>query len=393
MEWMKNMGLKKSFLLLSVLSIIVSLVIIGAVFVIGEKMTAGYPHGGMLITDKGIVKELASPTKEQLRVINLIGWIEVLACILVPVGCLGIASVLFYRWKMRKPIAILLSGTERIRAQDLAFSIPEVSADELGQVCAAFETMRAELLQMNQELWRQTEERKRLNAAFSHDLRNPLTVLKGTVKLMRQGTADEHALERLETYVLRLEQYVEAMSSIQRLEQIPVQKKEVQLSLLRDEVEETARLLAAANGRDGGRKPYDTVGTVCVSVSAESGSTDKDADSVELDHSLFLTVAENLIGNAVRYAKGGIDICLSVCADRTDVDDGNRHFIMTVSDDGDGYPVKLIDEGPKPFGKIEEDAAHFGMGLYTSQMLCMKHGGMLLLENGADGGAKATAVL
>lgn len=65
--------------------------------------------------------------------------------------------------------------------------MPVGSDDELGQLCAAFETMRKELLKSNQELWRQAEERKRLNAVSSHDLRNPITVLKGTVKLLRQA--------------------------------------------------------------------------------------------------------------------------------------------------------------------------------------------------------------
>ena len=39
------------------------------------------------------------------------------------------------------------------------------------------------------------EERKRLNAAFSHDLRNPITVLKGSVKLLRQGIQDEQTID------------------------------------------------------------------------------------------------------------------------------------------------------------------------------------------------------
>lgn len=395
MEWMKKMGLKKSFLLLSVAGILASLLVIGTTFVVGEAITAKYPKGGIIITDKGIVRELANPTKEQLRVINLTAWIEVLTCVLAPVGCLGMASLLFYRFKLEIPIAVLQNGTERIRAHDLAFTIPEVSGDELGQICGAFETMRVELLRSNQELWRQAEERKRLNAAFSHDLRNPLTVLKGTVKLMKQGTADEHALERMEIYVQRLEQYVEAMSSIQRLEQIPVRKIRVKLPLLCDEVEETARLLAAANLKRGEqeqnfgevfRVPY-------ILVDTGDNSADGSRQSVELDHGLFLTVAENLIGNAVRYANNRISIRLSVCEDRQYMDDGREHLIMTVADDGNGYPAKLIAEGPKPFGKMEEDASHFGMGLYTSSMLCTKHGGMLVLTNEANGGAKATAVL
>lgn len=393
MEWMKNMGLKKSFVLLSAVSVVISLLVIGAVFIICGTITDQYPSGGMSITSDGIVRELEGPTWEQARVINILGWVEVFACILVPVGCLGIASLMFYQLKLKKPIAVLRMGTERIREHDLTFSIPEISGDELGQVCAAFETMRAEMVRTNQELWRQAEERKRLNAVFSHDLRNPVTVLKGTVKLLQQGTADESALERLETYVLRLERYVEAMSSIQRLEQMPVQKKEVRLSMLRDEVEETARLLAPG-------------------VRTEVCADDRYLhSSVILDHGLFLTVAENLIGNAARYAHSRVNIQFSVRTDTQYFDseiDEKRNMadelggmktgmkkqmfiVMTVSDDGSGYPAKLIQDGPKPFGKMEEDAAHFGMGLYICQMLCMKHGGTLRLENDRNGGARVTA--
>lgn len=438
MEWMKNMGLKKSFFLLSALSMIAALLMIGIIFIICAKITANYPRGGITISSDGVVRELDGPTREQMLVLEVTGWIELFSCILVPVGFVGIASLLFYRCKLKKPIAVLSMGTERIREHDLAFEIPKVSGDELGQVCAAFETMRAELLQTNQELWRQAEERKRLNAAFSHDLRNPVTVLKGTVKLLRQGTADEHALERLETYVLRLERYVEAMSSIQRLEQMPVQKKEVGLYTLRDEVEETARLLApnvetqiyvedgaaaqvcvedkAAHGDDG--RPLceadadETRGGKNEQIS-KAGIIRTGVASLVLDHGLFLTVAENLIGNAARYAQSRIDVQLSIQTDMLYFDDemnekrnradeqgifktamkNQQFFVMTVTDDGCGYAAKLIKDGPRPFGRMEEDALHFGMGLYTSQMLCMKHGGMLTLENDSiNGGAKATAV-
>lgn len=415
MERLKNMGLKKSFVLLSMIGVVISLLLIGVVFMICKVITDQYPSGGVAITGDGVIKELAEPTEQQKIILQAVEGIRLLLCILIPAGCLSIASLLFYRWKLKRPIAVLQSGTTRIREHDLAFTIPEISGDELGQVCAAFETMRAEMVRTNQELWRQAEERKRLNAAFSHDLRNPVTVLKGTVKLLRQGTADERALERLETYVLRLERYVEAMSSIQRLEQMPVQKREVRLSTLRDEVEETARLLAPG------------VNVIVTVDGAEADSTCLKSGpvcmkkSVSVDHGLFLTVAENLIGNAARYAKRRICVDLAVCEPEifisgnnessdclrresltdTGKDCGDERFekrtkcglflVMTVSDDGQGYPPLLLQEGPKPFSKMEENAAHFGMGLYTSRMLCQKHGGDLLLKNNENGGAGATA--
>ena len=391
---MKNMGLKRSFVLLSALSIVAALLFIGIVFWVCGEITAKYPKGGVIITGEGIVENLESPTREQMRVINIVDWIELISCILIPVCCLVAASLLFYRYKLKEPIAILQQGTESIRQHDLDFSLPKVSGDELGQVCDAFETMRAELLQTNQELWRQAEERKRLNAAFSHDLRNPLTVLKGTVKLLRQGTADEHAVERMETYILRLEQYVEAMSSIQRREQIPMQKKEVQVSMLRDELEETVRLLAPhvetevyAGGIDYVCKKNES--RVSHTETEENSEGNVSVKSIALDHGLFLTVAENLIGNAARYAHKKIDVYIGICG--SDTDCTKTYLGLSVRDDGIGYPTKLIEEGPKPFGKMEEDAEHFGMGLYTSRMLCMKHGGTLLLENDLSGGARATA--
>ncbi len=46
-------------------------------------------------------------------------------------------------------------------------------------LCMAFDEMRQTLYENNREMWRSLEERKRLNSAFSHDLRTPLTVLRG----------------------------------------------------------------------------------------------------------------------------------------------------------------------------------------------------------------------
>lgn len=283
------------------------------------------------------------------------------ACIVLPVGGLALSGILYYRIKLKQPIAALQNGIAKIQNHDLDFSISVCSDDELGQLCAAFDTMREELLKSNQELWRQTEERKRLNAAFSHDLRNPITVLKGTVKLLRQGAEDQQALDRLESYTLRIEQYVEAMSSIQRLEQMPVQISNCSFSLLHSELEDTAKLL---------------VGTLELSISVP------DDGFVQLDHGVFLTVAENLIGNAARFAKSKIIIRLER--------QGN-FLLLSVTDDGPGYPVELVQNGPKPFGKMKEDAAHFGMGLYSSQTLCRKHGGTLALENRQGYGAAAIA--
>ena len=175
--------------------------------------------------------------------------------------------------------------------------------------------------------------------------------MKGTVKLLRRGSADEQMLERMDVYTRRIEQYVEAMSSIQRLEQMPVQCRPVSLPQLGRELEETARLLAPALN-------------LSCSFPQEG--------QAELDHGLFLTVAENLVTNAARFARSGLELTMET--------DGG-FLTLTAADDGPGFPQELMQTGPKPFGKRDGDAAHFGMGLYSSQLLCRKHGGDLRLNN------------
>ena len=375
MERLKNMGLKRSFFLLSVSCLSAALLLTFGIYFICGKIAERYPHGGVAISYDGTMTKLEEPTPEQEKFLSLLGRIQTAAMLIVPVSGLGLAGILFYQLKLKKPIAILKTGIGRIQMHDLDFVIPEVSRDELGQLCAAFETMRGELLRTNQELWRQAEERRRLNAAFAHNLRNPVTVLKGTVKQLRRssglGGEEAQALERLETYTLRIEQYVEAMSSIQRLEQMPVCKKPVDISLLQSELEETGKLLAPSH-----RVRVLVEDDFALDISAQDGRT------VQLDHGLFLTAAENLIGNAARFAEEELTISL--------VRKGNV-LILVVEDDGPGYPAALLQNGPRPFAKMSGDAVHFGMGLYSGMLLCMKHGGTLTLQNGTERGASATA--
>lgn len=355
------MSLKGSFLLLALCGLAISLVLVLLLWRGYAAAASRYPAGGYVIGPGGVAELLPSPTPEQARLRDLLSFLFLAGCVVLPPLGLAGAGALFYRWKLRQPISLLMEGTRRIRARNLDFSIPAVSEDELGQLCAAFETMRAQLLRSNRELWRQAEERKRLNAAFAHDLRNPVTVLKGCVTLLRQGDRDPGTLDRLERYTLRVEEYVEAMSGIQRLEQLPVRPRPVDSSALAAELEETARLLAT-------RLP--------VSLSAP------ELGPVELDRGILLTVAENLIGNAARFARQRLELSLAREGDL---------LTLTVADDGPGFPPDLLDAGPKPFGRVGEDPEHFGMGLYSCRLLCRKHGGELRLENRPAGGALAAA--
>ena len=131
------------------------------------------------------------------------------------------------------PLAILDHAAGQIADNNLDFKVVYNREDEMGKLCASFEKMRVALQESNEEMWRQMEERKRLNTAFSHDLRTPLTVLKGQSELLQQYAPKMSAekvigtSEMMHRHIVRLEAYVQTMSDLQRLEDIEIIRKQM----------------------------------------------------------------------------------------------------------------------------------------------------------------------
>jgi len=110
-------------------------------------------------------------------------------CVIIPlwsVLCLWVTVKLYFRKEIQEPVETLSKASEKILGDDLDFKVECSSDNELGKLCRSFEEMRKNLYDSNYRLWKSLEERKRLNSAFSHDLRTPITVLKGYTELMNQ---------------------------------------------------------------------------------------------------------------------------------------------------------------------------------------------------------------
>lgn len=415
MGWIRRMRLKNALFTMMFFGLLLaSLLSVGA-FIGCIQCRLFFPNNRSFMDfgqTQAVMIDQSEPSAGTEILFLLLGILQIALPILIFTAAILITSMLFYRVKLKEPLEILNSGAAHIMENDLDFAIPvPPGQDELGQLCSAFEKMRKTLLANNQTLWRQAEERKRLNAAFAHDLRNPVTVLKGTSKLLRKGIHDESTIRRLELYTLRIEQYIESMSSIQRLEQMPVRKKKVPCDLLYGELVDTARLLApglscrvtvpgitaAQRVVEPGETSSAAIGPGETSSAAigYGGIESPEMLSAELDHGLFMIVAENLIANGARLAKCELEITVEKKA---------PYILLSVADDGPGFPDELIQNGPKPFGLAGEPArdsaspglpaknvSHFGMGLYSCQTICLKHGGKLKLENVKGHGAKATA--
>ncbi|MDE5992905.1 MAG: HAMP domain-containing histidine kinase [Oscillospiraceae bacterium] len=289
---------------------------------------------------------------------------QVLLIPLWVIFCLGLAGVIFYERELKKPFGILMNASKRISENDLDFEIWCEKRNELGQLCSAFEEMRSALYESNREMWRSLEERKRLNSAFSHDLRTPLTVLKGYTDYLEKyvpegkisGDKMLSVLSSMSSQISRLENYTATMNSVQKLEDIAPDPCEVYVEELKENLDSAGDIIC----KNFGDKKF-SLDFRC------------EKQTVFADAGLIVQVYENLVSNAARYAESKVT---AVCIVYDDM------LSISVSDDGKGFSPEALRFGTKPFFRGEKDSSeHFGLGLYICRVICGKCGGSLKLSN------------
>ncbi|AGF57145.1 signal transduction histidine kinase [Clostridium saccharoperbutylacetonicum] len=91
--------------------------------------------------------------------------------------------------KLIVPLELLSYGSEQIKNGNLDFEMNYDSDDEFNQVCGDFNEMRMRLKDSVEMQLKYEENRKQLVVGISHDLRTPLTAIKGYVEGLRDGVA------------------------------------------------------------------------------------------------------------------------------------------------------------------------------------------------------------
>lgn len=285
-----------------------------------------------------------------------------------------LCAIYFYKWKLTQPLHLLTDAAGNITKQNLDFSITYDSSDEMGSLCAAFENMRKALVENYQELWKLLEERKLLQASVAHDLRNPIAIIEGYTEYLSlnlpAGTVSQERLleiiSNLQDTAKRMEVYTDSIRDINRLEELTLQPVCLSLPELSEEIINTFTLMAEQKKK-----------TIILKNRIANGKA-------ILDKQIYYRILENMFSNALRYAKDTIALSFALEGDA---------FITTISDDGPGFPEKLLSMKNHRLPTMNTSTEHLGMGIPVSHILCKKHGGELSLSNQPSGGAEARIVI
>lgn len=268
-----------------------------------------------------------------------------------------------YGGKISRKLIPLQNTTEKIRKKDLAFEIKYSGIEEIDAALQSLDSMKMELKLSLEKQWKMEQTKKTQISALAHDLKTPLTVVRGNAEMLCDT---EHTEEQKECtrYIIKnvdqMEQYVQML--------IDISKAEAGYSMQRKDVSIRAFLEGL----------YAQINALASVKQIKTEFDEKNLpDTINVDASLMQRAIINVVSNAVDYSLAHGTIWFSVSSD-----DNKVRF--TVTDSGKGFSPEALKNAKSQFyqGDFSRSSKlHYGMGLFIADSIVNQHGGTLAVAN------------
>lgn len=259
-------------------------------------------------------------------------------------------------WVVRRvtaPLASLALAAERMGRDVVRPPLPETGTIETRRASRAFNDMQTRLRNL-------IENRTRLLAAISHDLRTPLTLLR----LRAENVENPQERAKMLSTIAEMDAMVAAT-----------------LQFARDET--TAEVRRPTDVTALVQSIVDDMGDAGMPVKMEPARPIvRDCRPNALKRAI-----RNLLDNAVKYGK----------AARAAIHETSAAIEITIDDDGPGIATQHLSRVFEPFYRADEsrsrDRGGAGLGLAIALSIVQAHDGQLILRNRSEGGLRATIKL
>jgi signal transduction histidine kinase len=299
----------------------------------------------------------------------------------VPIALL-IASIggIFLARKALKPIEDIADTARDIGAKNLSrrIDMPPRGDRELTTLVKTLNSMFSRLQISYDQI-------AQFSSDASHELKTPLSILKGEIEVANRRletsgrlTIDEakDLLVSMMEEVDRMQRIVEGLLLIAKAEdnRLPLEKESFSIYSFLDSIAEDAEILAADRGIEFA-KDFD----------AAAGES-----RVEIDKIKFYQVLMNLVDNALKYTPRGGRMTMFLHKDETNV-------FFGISDTGPGIAPEDIPKVFQRFFRSEQARSHagdeysarsLGLGLAISRSIVEAHGGRITVESELGKGTK-----
>lgn len=257
--------------------------------------------------------------------------------------------IVFLVRRLNRPLAALAQAAEHLGRGEPVDPVPEAGPEDLRRTTRAFN-------RMNDRLQRFVQDRTRMLAAVSHDLRTPITALRLRAEMVEDAESRDSMLKTLE----EMQQMVEGVLAFAREDAAREDTRVVDLVALVESVcDDIADIGGEIDFAPAERRPY-----ACRPVALKRA-------------------LRNLMDNAVRYGARA----------RVALETDAAEIRIIVDDDGPGIPEAEFERVFAPFVRLEESRSRetggSGLGLAIARTIARAHGGDITLENRVGGGLRA----
>jgi signal transduction histidine kinase len=324
----------------------------------------------------GIVR-FALPLSEVQLQIRIIYRVVLLGAIVAIIIALTVAY--FISKSITSPIGRMQDVAQRIAKGDFSRKVKIKSKDELGELAKSLNLMSDELQQQIENLKRMDKIRTDFVANVSHELKTPLTLIKGYTETLEDKAIDDKEkagkfISIIKEHANRLENIINDLLSLSELElsKNPIEKTELDIKQLIDEV-----AMGFGHALDGKQQQLD------INSEGDNFRISADKDKIE-------QVFVNLIDNAIKYTKdtGRIKISINEQPDTINI---------TVEDNGIGIAKEHLERVFERFYRVDKarsrELGGTGLGLGIAKHIVLAHGGEIHLESQINMGTKVFVTL
>jgi len=356
----------------------------------GEAMTSDITNGIFANSRSVSVSVSVATSKEDLNIVlfNTINverevfW-RLSNGLLLPILVSFSMALLFFSLMARsliRPLRALSDAATSVTKGDLSVrvDVPELRKDSTLKYMLTDEitNMVNTVNSMIERLERQEADRKVFISSIAHDLRTPLTSIKGFLSAISDGTIPPESypkyMDIIQTQVARIQELITSMTEASSLSQVDESKmEEFDINeMIHDTVQNAENLISGKN----------------ISVNVDLGKNSESKMLVFGESQLLYRVFYNLLTNAVKFTPDDGIIGIS-----TSYDPQEDKVYVSVEDSGSGIPQDKLDRVFESFYKVDPSRTEsgFGLGLYICREIITAHGEKIWAENSDDlGGAK-----
>ena len=270
---------------------------------------------------------------------------------------------------LKREIHKIAMANDNISRMDLDYEREYSKYKEIDGVLCSIDVLAKNLKKSLGEQWDMQVKQKELVEQLTHDIRTPITLIKGNLELLKEenpGLSSDrfvdisNGIDRLEKYIDKLKKFSYTMEGKK-----DVVSNEVILYWI-----EIMSGICRLNGLN-----LEVIKSEC--------------SNIKLDKEEVAVALQNIVTNAVEYSKKGSKITV-------EFKDEPEEFILTVRDEGTGFNKDLLPLLTEKFisGKVKDKSNKHGLGLWVVKNIVVANKGNLYLKNytGVTAGAEVKMV-